>query len=311
MSSQISRYELELFAESCAGLTNITDVKVRLLRQRGFICRSNGAQVELIGDCATDRDRIDFDAILKRWSSFAVGVDGLGSHKTRTLLTKFAREIWRQTQTINGMAGRQYSADFFRTKYGAKVDVAHLDLGIALLVKAAPLIGVTTWQSCDGHHGWQRAASRSASRNRAWLECWDANHAVWLSAALVHLAGSRSVSLTINASQAYSGQKGEDATVLDDSDPSQGELFFEVPNDEVNSTPTQPLLRIEREGSRVWLEVAGSEIGREMLNRDLLIRQLAEQLLEPDVIGFYRSIRPKDLDGLGNIERNGIAETLS
>ena len=311
MNSQISRYELELFAESCAGLTNITDMKVRLLRQRGFICRSKGAQVQLIGDCATDRDRTDFEAILERWSSFEVGVAGAGSHKSRKLLTQFAREVWRQTKTINRWAGRPFSADFFRTAYGAKVDVAHLDLGIALLVKAVPLIGVTTWQSCDGHHGWQRGAPSFASPKRAWLECWDANHAAWLSAALVHLARSRSVSLTINASQAYSEQKGEDAKVLDESVPSQGELFFEVPNDDVNSTTTQALLRIDREGSRVWLEVDGSEIGREMLNRDLLIRQLAEQLLEPDVIGFYRSIRPKDLAGLGSIERNGIAEALN
>jgi hypothetical protein len=311
MNSQVSHYELELFAESCAGLTNITDIKVRLLRQRGFICRSNGAQVELIGDCATDRDRTDFEAILKRWCSFEVGVAGLGGHKSRKLVTKFAQEVWRQTKTTNGMAGRPISADFFRTEYGAKVDVAHLDLGIALLVKAVPLIGVTTWQSCDGHHGWQRGGARFASPNRAWLDCWDANHAAWLSAALVHLARSRSVSLTINPSQAYSGQKGEGAPVLDESVPSQGELFFEAPNADVNSTTTQALLRIDRDGSRVWLEVDGSEIGREMLNRDLLIRQLAEKLLEPDVIGFYRSIRPRDLVGLGNIEHNGIAESLN
>lgn len=84
---------------------------------------------------------------------------------------------------------------FFTVEHSpARVDVADLDSGVALLVKTLPLVGVWSWCSCDGHHllgPTPRKSVKPATVDLA--EIWDA---LWF-AGLLKLA-RRAVDLQCN-----------------------------------------------------------------------------------------------------------------
>ena len=135
-----------------------------VLLRRGFLVRlsEDGTQVLLVKGSTNQ----DLETLRRLFSNQSYVVNDpvdtsnmatirVRNHDERILFKIFAlKPINGMTGTLESTAGWQ---SFTNQTFGHKVDVEHLDSGVALAVKTMPLARVRTYMSCDSHgHKWPR-----------------------------------------------------------------------------------------------------------------------------------------------------------
>jgi hypothetical protein len=277
----------QLATKSCEGLSEPNAIKLRLLRQRGFICDADGKSVSLIESASTDLDAETFKTICSTecWKD-------LPEELSEADIEALARDIWRLSKTVNGMAGRQRGGDFFNTRWGARVDVLHLDPGVALLVKSLPMIGALTWQSCDGHHlSLSSRLNQKEEIGPCWIDCQDDLHAKWVFFVLVDLASKQeNFQIAIRPLEQIRIPDQIGLTIED------------------RPFRSREGLSIDRDGSRVSIDISRPLDSDRLIIRDIRIRELAEAILTPEIFETYREIRPNTERQFGNLHYDSVPD---
>lgn len=153
-----SGYDRDLFERVLMGMNDPIEQLKTILLWRGFLARRDEAGVFLCTGSA--------DGDVEMLQQLGVAVQRIEGHPencaeilaTHSITDEVLFRIFSHPP-IYGMSGMyDFSGvvnhdwqTFLNCKYGAKVPVAVLEPGIALLVKALPLIGLHTAESCDGH----------------------------------------------------------------------------------------------------------------------------------------------------------------
>jgi hypothetical protein len=158
MNSTTSGYDRDLFDRVLLGVSDPGERVKTILCWRGFLARRDGAGVFL---CTGS-----MDCDVKMLQQFGFDVRRIEGHPDNwveilapdavadeTLFQLFNRPPRHRLPGPFGfdITFRQDWNTFKKRKFGAKIPVEILDLGIALLVKVLPLLGLHVIDACDGH----------------------------------------------------------------------------------------------------------------------------------------------------------------
>jgi hypothetical protein len=225
----------------------------KILIQRGFICDIKNGEIIINKIASSESDINYFSKILTILNSKKFSDKDFNDLKN---IKEFSRCVYNIMMPVNRMAGRKFIAQnsFFKTKWGARVDVKHLDPGVALLVKSLPMIATLTWESCDGHP-WSKYDIHKSFKNTElkftpcpmYIGFHDFYHAKWAEFVL---------------------------------------------NDIIFNMKINQIKIIYCYNYRLYFCIKPKACLNDFIERDLTVRKIAENLLNPEIHNMYRNIRP-------------------
>lgn len=137
-----------------------------LLRARGFLIETSGAEMYLSDNSCNQSQNLDSDAYFLSKLLIKYDLGKLEKDQTEELLVQMFLEH-------GGVGGFGYTfadwSNFKRRVHGQKVPVYLLDPFVSRLVKAVSSAGVGTHYSCDGHGKNRLTVGLSGKYNKAWF----------------------------------------------------------------------------------------------------------------------------------------------